>query len=175
MQAWVLEGVVPPTFAERQARLWNPGVEHYRVDASSGLRLSATCTAAHVEQPRTLARWPALASPWLPKAWRAAAALPALAPDCADDGRTATDTLVIEGVQAGTTLKQPPGQTGGVKLSLRATGASGPVQWLLDGRRIGESEGALPMQQEFSGAGLHELTALADNGAWSSLRFTILD
>ncbi|MDE2382883.1 MAG: penicillin-binding protein 1C, partial [Xanthomonadaceae bacterium] len=37
MQAWVLDGVVPPTFAERQARLWNPGIEHFDVDAHSGL------------------------------------------------------------------------------------------------------------------------------------------
>ena len=174
MQAWVLDGVVPPTFAERQARLWNPGIEHFNVDAHSGLRLSADCRQPHASTPRSIARWPALASPWLPQAWRAAATLPALAADCEDDGRNATTALVIEGVNDAATLIRPPGQGGGVKLALRATGASGRVQWLLDGRWIGETEAAQPLAYEFSSPGKHTLTALADSGAWNSLGFTIL-
>lgn len=174
MQAWVLDGVVPPTFAERQARLWNPGIEQFNVDAHSGLRLSANCSQPHASLSRSIARWPALASPWLPQAWRAAATLPALAADCEDDGRNAAAALVIEGVNDAATLVHPPGQAGGVKLALRATGASGNVQWLLDGRWIGETEAARPLSYEFSSPGRHTLTALADSGAWNSLSFTIL-
>jgi penicillin-binding protein 1C len=111
---------------------------------------------------------------WLPSAWRAAASLPPLATDCADDGRGALETLRIEGLNDGAALAAAPGSARGVRLSLRALGASTRVQWLLDGRWIGETEGARPLLREFAEPGRHELTALADSGAWDSLRFAIL-
>jgi penicillin-binding protein 1C len=174
MPAWTLDGVVPPTFAERQARLWSAGIEAFDVDATTGKRLSAECREPHASKRRQIARWPALAMPWLPAAWRAQASLPPLSPDCVDDGRGGTEALHIEGVNDGATLARAPGRAGGVKLSLRAVGATSRVQWLLDGRWIGETEGARPLSREFAEPGRHELTALADSGAWDSLRFAIL-
>src|SRR5690606_16461255 len=50
MQAWILEGAVPPTFAERDARLWNAGIERFEVDAQTGERLSAECSLPHLVQ-----------------------------------------------------------------------------------------------------------------------------
>lgn len=174
MQAWVLDEAVPPTFAERDARLWSPGIEVFAVDADTGKRLSAECTAAHSARDARIARWPALASPWLPTAWREAARLPPLSPDCRDDGREAGESLRIEGVNDGATLARAPGSVGGLRLSLRALGASTRVQWLLDGRWIGETQGSQSLLRDFDAIGQHELTALADNGAWHSLRFRIL-
>ncbi|TLX22166.1 penicillin-binding protein 1C [Thermomonas fusca] len=172
--AWTLDGMVPPTLPERQARLWSAGIERFEVDAGSGRRLSADCRLPHVAQARQIARWPALAMPWLPTAWRAGATLPPLADDCADDGRGALETLRIEGVNDGAVLAAPPGRGAGVRLALRALGAGARVQWLLDGRWIGETEGGRPLLREFAEPGRHELTALADSGAWDSLRFAIL-
>ena len=74
----------------------------------------------------------------------------------------------------GATLARAPGGVGGVRLSLRALGASTRVQWLLDGRWIGETRGSQSLVSDFDGAGLHELTALADNGAWHAVRFRML-
>src|SRR5690606_12978487 len=42
-EAWVLDRVVPPTLAEREARAWSAGIERFEVDAATGLRLSAHC------------------------------------------------------------------------------------------------------------------------------------
>ncbi len=173
-EAWTLDGMVPPTLPERQARLWSAGIERFEVDAGSGRRLSADCRLPHAAQEKQIARWPALAMPWLPAAWRAQASLPALAADCADDGRGALETLRIEGLNDGAALAAAPGSARGVRLSLRALGTSTRVQWLLDGRWIGETEGARPLLREFAEPGRHELTALADSGAWDSLRFAIL-
>ena len=134
LDAWVLAGAIPPTFAERDARLWSAGRVRHRVDAGTGQRLSSQCTRPHQVREAEIARWPALLSPWLPAADRAASRLPPLAPDCADDGREALDELHIEGVQDGARLARPPGSVRGVRLSLRALGAPGEVQWLLDER-----------------------------------------
>ncbi|MFT4178454.1 MAG: penicillin-binding protein 1C [Thermomonas sp.] len=174
MPAWSLDGAVPPTFAERDARLWNPGIERIRVDASTGLRLSADCSLPHEARDMQIARWPALASPWLPAAWREAARLPALARDCVDDGRDAGQPLRIDGLHDGASLARPPGAAGGIKLSLRALGAETQVQWLLDGRWIGETRGSGTLTHEFATPGMHTLTALADTGAWDAVRFRVI-
>ena len=54
------------------------------------------------------------------------------------------------------------------------SGSEAEVQWLLDGRWIGETQGSRSLLRDFDAAGVHELTALADNGAWHSLRFRLL-
>ncbi|MCC7095824.1 MAG: penicillin-binding protein 1C [Thermomonas sp.] len=174
MRAWTLDGVIPPTFPERDARRWSAGRERFEVDATSGLRLSATCTAGHVSMPREIARWPALLGPWLPASWQEASRLPPLAADCTEDGRSALETLRIQGINGDSMLAPAPGQTGGVHVTLRALGTLSKVQWLLDGRWFAESEGGRPFLHAFSEPGRHELTALANSGAWDSLRFSIL-
>ncbi|KPN21430.1 penicillin-binding protein 1C [Xanthomonas sp. Mitacek01] len=173
--AWTLDGNVPPTFAERDARRWGSGRVRFDVDATSGLRLSADCTAPHVRRSREIARWPALASPWLPAASRQASRLPALSPDCAPDGRDTADALHIEGLAPGTLLARPPNSPHGVRLQLRALGSDGRVQWLLDGRWIGETRGTQWLRHEFDTPGAHALTALADDGAWRRVEFRLAE
>ncbi|HRO27609.1 MAG TPA: penicillin-binding protein 1C, partial [Luteimonas sp.] len=172
--AWVLDGVIPPTFPERDARLWSAGLECFDVDASSGLRLSADCRQLHVRETMAVARWPALASPWLSSSTRRASRPPPLSPDCIDDGRDAVGELRIEGLNDGASLARPPGSARGIRLSLRAIGSDAPVQWLLDGRWIAQTRGANAFQHSFETTGTHRLTALADSGAWASVEFRIL-
>lgn len=174
LQAWTLDGSVPPTLAERDARLWNAGVERYEVDARSGLRLSGECAKPHERKSLELARWPALASPWLAADTRKASRLPPLSPDCIDDGRDAVEELRIEGIDDLATLARAPGSATPLRLSVRALGSDARVRWLLDGRLIGESQGRSRLDHDFGEAGEHSLTALADTGAWSRVRFKVL-
>jgi penicillin-binding protein 1C len=175
LEAWILDDVVPPTFAERDARLWGPGLQRFEVDQDSGLRLSADCTSQHRRQSVQIARWPALASPWLSAANRRASRLPSLSPDCRSDGREAIQGLRIDGLNDGATLARAPGSTQGIRLSLRALGTSDDVQWLLDGRWVGVTRGGASLMRAFDGEGEHTLTALADSGDWASVRFRILE
>lgn len=174
MDAWTLEGVVPPTFAERDARLWRTGRERYEVDATNGLRLSVDCSARHVRGVAELAHWPALATPWLSEAERAASRLPRLSPDCSADGREGTEALRIDGVDDGGVLARAPGNIQPLHLSLRAIGSAARIRWLLDGRLIGESDGASRLPYALDAPGEHDLTALADSGAWARVRFRLL-
>jgi len=174
LKAWTLDGAVPPTFAERDARLWSAGRERFDVDARSGLRLSAECAEPHERRSAEIARWPALASPWLPIEARTAAQFPALSPDCVPDGRDATEELRIEGIDDHATLARASNSTAPLRLSLRAIGSQSRIRWLLDGRFVGESHGAGNFLHEFSTPGPHTLTALADSGAWSRVEFRLL-
>ena len=172
--AWTLGGNVPPTFAERDARLWSVGRERFDIDVRTGLRLSAECSRPHDIRSTEIARWPALASPWLPAQTRAASRLPALSPDCRSDGRDASEELRIEGLNDRATLARAPGSPHGVRLQLRALGTESRIQWLLDGRWIAETDGAQAFQREFDEPGEHQLTALAGSGAWTRVRFEVL-
>jgi penicillin-binding protein 1C len=174
-KAWTLDGVVPPTFAERGARLWNAGRERFEVDVDSGRRVSAVCSLPHRAEPREIARWPALASPWLSAETRLASTLPPLADDCMVDGRDADEELRIDGMNDGATLARAPGSAHAVRLSLRALGTERNVQWLLDGRWIGETAGRATLVRDFGEPGAHTLTALADSGAWTRIEFRVLE
>ncbi len=175
MKAWTLDGAIPPTFAERGARLWNAGREHFDLDLDTGRRLSAACSLPHRSQSSDIARWPALASPWLSSELRRASTLPPLAADCMADGRDAGEELRIEGLNDGAILARAPGSEHAVRLSLRALGTDRNVQWLMDGRWIGESTGRQSLIRDFGEPGMHTLTALADSGAWTRLKFRVLE
>lgn len=172
-KAWVLDGVVPPTFAERGMRLWAPGRERFLRDTSSGDRVTAECTGEHMTEPAEIARWPVLAMPWLSAAERSASQMPPRAADCSDDGRDVAVNLHIDGVNDGATLMRAPGGKP-IQLGLRALGARDAVTWLLNGRVVGHSAGsqAMPLVLDVENGG-YQLTALSQSGAWTSIRLTV--
>jgi penicillin-binding protein 1C len=172
--AYALDGAVPPTFAERDAQRWQPGVVRYQADAVSGLRVSMECLAQHDVQERQIARWPAQVSPWLSLAERNASRLPALAPGCTDDGRDSEGVLHIEGLNDGTVLRAAPGSDKGVPLQVRALGADTRVDWLLDGRWVAQTQGGRYFLRDYAEPGEHTLTALAASGAWAQVRFKVI-
>lgn len=173
--AMVLDGVVPPTFAEREARLWQSGRLSFEVDAKTGQRLSAGCEGHPQREQLQVARWPALASPWLTAAQRQAQRLPPLAADCPDDGRQSDGVLHIDGLNDLATLARPPGATHGPRLQLRAVGSESRIEWLLNGRWIARTEGARLFTRDFDEPGEHTLTALAEDGAWARVRFRVVN
>jgi penicillin-binding protein 1C len=169
--AWTLAGVVPPTLPERDALAWNDHRVRLRVDAD-GRRLSAAC-GAPVERSVEIARWPSLAQPWLGAAQRRASRLPPLRAGCADDGLDAATNLRIEGVAPGATLVRAPGGERAPRLSLRALGAQGRVQWLVNGRLEGETDAARAFVHEFAQAGEQSITALTASGGYAQVQIRV--
>lgn len=170
-EAWILDGAIPPTLPERDATAWSDHHVHVRVD-SEGRRLSGACGDAH-ERTLDVARWPSLAQPWLSGAQRRAARLPPLRAGCTDDGLDAIANLRIEGVAPGATLVRAPGSDEAPKLSLRALGAQGRVQWLVNGRLEGETDAARPFQHAFTQAGEQAITALTASGAYAQVEVRV--
>ncbi|MFO1517711.1 MAG: penicillin-binding protein 1C [Lysobacterales bacterium] len=172
--AWVLDGVVPPTLPEREAARWSAGLLHLRLDARSGLRLSAGCEGTRAVREADVARWPALAQPWLSPDTRRRARLPALAPGCADDGLDAAQPLHIDGVADGAAIGRAPGSDRPAQLALRALGAHGSVQWLVDGRLVGETEATRPFQHAYAEPGPHTITVLGNGGNFDQVAIRVL-
>lgn len=166
-KTWTLDGAMPPTFAERDITAWSSGLITVRVDAK-GRRLSATCHGRG-EHSIQIARWPALAAPWLSADDAVQAALPPLAPGCAPDSLDVANPIRITGLSQGVRLKQAPNSTQPLRVTLQALGATGEVQWLLDGRLQGSSVGSARMQLALPQQGDHRITALARDGAFAQL------
>jgi len=173
LTAMVLDGQFPPTFADRAARHWQPGRIQFAIDADSGQRVSAACAGHPKRQAREIVRWPVLAAPWLTAAQQHAQALPTLAADCPPDGLDNTGVLHIDGLNDRATLIRAPGALHPPRLELRALGSQMPVDWLLNGRRIAQTQGAGVLRHEFPDPGEYTLTALAGDGAWASVNFKV--
>lgn len=171
--AWVLNGVIPPTLPERDATTWSAGLLHVRVDAVSGARLSAACSRKQVRE-LDIARWPALAYPWLSRDLRRRASLPSLAKDCAPDGLDAIVSIRIDGIADNALIARAPNSDKPATLRLRALGANGDVMWLINGKLEGETRGAQAFEHAFADIGAHTITALAASGAFTQLQVRVL-
>jgi penicillin-binding protein 1C len=171
--AWVLNGVVPPTLPERDAGIWSAGTLHLRIDATSGRRLSADCHSRN-EAEIDIARWPALAYPWLSRALRERASVPPLAAGCTPDALDRFAMLRIDGIGDGAAIARAPGSVKPAQLSLKALGASGPVLWLINGKLEGETAGAHVFVHPFADPGPQTITALTPAGAWSQVAIRVL-
>ena len=171
--AWVLNGVVPPTLPERDATTWSAGITHIRVDAQRGDRLSADCTRADAQE-KDIARWPALAYPWLSRDLRRRASLPPLAAGCTPDGLDAIQPIRIDGVADHAAIARAPNSDKPPIVRLHALGASGDVLWLVNGRLEGETRGGGAFEYAFAQTGDQTITALAKSGNYAQLQVRVL-
>ncbi|MEO9077897.1 MAG: penicillin-binding protein 1C [Rhodanobacter sp.] len=171
--AWVLDDAIPPTFAERDLGAWSSGLLTLRVD-QRGRRLSGACHAEN-EHTKRVARWPALAGPWLSVDDRRAATLPLLAPGCAADSLDQASPIRIAGLNDGVTLRRAPNSDHPLQVQLRVLGAHGAVQWLLNGRLQGHRAADASWLQTLPAAGDYRITALAGDGAFATLVVHVAD
>ncbi|MEO7323307.1 MAG: penicillin-binding protein 1C [Dokdonella sp.] len=170
--AWILNGVTPPTLPERDSTLWSAGVMHVRVD-TAGARLSSGCG----EKPAReidIARWPALAYPWLSRTQRRRASLPPLAQGCTADGLDASQPIRIEGIADNAAIARAPNSDKPATLRLHALGATGQVLWLVNGKLEGETRGSADFEYAFSETGAQDITALAASGAYAQVQVRVL-
>jgi penicillin-binding protein 1C len=168
--AWVMDAVVPPSFPEPQARVWQSGVVDYFADPKTNRRLNLSCMQADAIS-RQVARWPAMAYPWLSADTKAKANLPALAPGCAPD-TTRVDPLIIEGVLPDSVLKAPANRTI-VPVGVRVIGTIHRVQWLLDDQLIGTSAANMQLQFDLPEVGRHRLVAMDVDGRFAAVDFFV--
>ncbi len=168
--AWVMDAVVPPSFPEPQARVWQSGVVEYFADPKTNRRLNLSCMRTDAIT-RQVARWPAMAYPWLSADTKAKANLPALASGCAPDSLR-IDPLIIDGVLPDSVLMAPANRSI-VPVGVRAIGTIQRVQWLLDDQLIGSSAANMQLQFDLPKVGRHRLVAMDIDGRFAAVDFWV--
>jgi len=169
--SWVLDHVLPPTFAERGLTAWASDRLTVRANAK-GQRLSGGCSGE--THTVSIVRWPVMSMPWLSPDDLAASALPPLAPGCPKDSFDAVGAIRIAGIADGVTLRKPSNATQPLRITVNAIGTTEDVQWLLDGRLQGASKAGAPMRIELTQPGHHDITAVAANGPFARTTLNVL-
>ncbi|ROM55568.1 peptidoglycan glycosyltransferase PbpC [Pseudomonas rhodesiae] len=169
--AWTLDNTTPPTLQALDQPLSVGLMENVWVNAK-GLRVDAHCPGA---QARNIALWPAPLEPWLPRAERREARIPAADPDCPPPALAASSPLSIVGVREGDQLRLPAGSQQALQLKLSALGGSGRRWWFLNGAPLGDSANQGSINASFERLGLYQLSVLDEAGQTARLEFSVVD
>lgn len=169
--AWTLDGTTPPTLLAQDQPLGVGLLERVWVN-EQGLRVDATCAGA---RSRDIALWPAPLEPWLTRAERRDARLPAIDPGCPPQVPASAPPLSIVGVRQGDQLRRPATSREALQLDLSALGGDGQRWWFLNGAPLGESAGQEVLKARFDAAGQYELSVLDASGQTARLTFQVSD
>ncbi|MGE7992626.1 peptidoglycan glycosyltransferase PbpC [Pseudomonas sp. NPDC089554] len=167
--AWTLDGTTPPTLQAADQPLGLGLRETVWVNAR-GLRVDGTCPSA---EAREVALWPAPLEPWLPRAERRAARVPAADPACPPQVPASAPPLSIVGVRSGDNLRRPATSSEPLQLRVSALGGGGQRWWFLNGQPLGETRGQDSLLVRFERAGQVELSALDDSGQTARVAFQV--
>jgi penicillin-binding protein 1C len=169
--AWTLDNTTPPTLQALDQPLSVGLMESIWVNAR-GLRVDAHCPGAVA---RRIALWPAPLEPWLPRAERREARIPAADPECPPPALAASSPLSIVGVREGDQLRLPAGSQQTLRLKLSALGGSGRRWWFLNGEPLGDSANQDFINASFERLGRYQLSVLDEAGQTARLEFSVVD
>lgn len=172
--SWLAKGVAPATLREPHMAEWASYVTEVAMN-EAGQRVVPSCNDRQVSVQQ-LAVWPQALEPWLPVKWRRAQLLPALSPACADSLRDDGQRLGFEGVTSDAEYYPLPGERRvALKPSLR--GASGEVEWYLNGRWLASTSGDTPESHSLDlsdlPVGSHRLSAMDARARFKEVVFYI--
>ncbi|WP_060548555.1 peptidoglycan glycosyltransferase PbpC [Pseudomonas poae] len=169
--AWTLDNTTPPTLLALDQPL-SVGLKETVWVNARGLRVDAQCPGAVA---RDIALWPAPLEPWLPKAERRDARIPAADPDCPPPALAAASPLSIVGVREGDQLRLPAASQQTLRLKLSALGGSGRRWWFLNGAPLGDSANQDSINASFDRLGRYQLSVLDEAGQTARLEFSVVD
>lgn len=169
--AWTLDNTTPPTLQALDQPLSVGLMESVWVNAK-GLRVDAHCPGA---ERKNIALWPAPLEPWLPRAERREARIPAADPDCLPPALAASSPLSIVGVREGDQLRLPAASQQALRLKISALGGSGRRWWFLNGAPLGDSANQDFISASFEQLGRYQLSVLDEAGQTARLEFSVVD
>jgi len=169
--AWTLDHTTPPTLQALDQPLSVGLMESVWVNAK-GLRVDAHCPGAEL---KNIALWPAPLEPWLPRAERREARIPAADPDCPPPALAASSPLSIVGVREGDQLRLPAASQQALRLKISALGGSGRRWWFLNGAPLGDSANQDFINASFERLGRYQLSVLDEAGQTARIEFSVVD
>lgn len=169
--AWTLDSTTPPTLLAQDQPLGLGLLERIWVN-DRGQQVASTCPGA---VSREVALWPAPLEPWLARAERRAARLPANDPRCPPAQLASTPPLSIVGVRQGDRLRRPAASLEALRLKVSALGGSGRRWWFVNGAPLGNSADQDSLNATFDREGFYELSVLDEGGQTARVEFSVVD
>ena len=169
--AWTLDNTTPPTLQALDQPL-SVGLKETVWVNAKGLRVDAHCPGA---LSKDIALWPAPLEPWLPRAERREARIPAADPDCPPPALAASSPLSIVGVREGDQLRLPAASQQALRLKISALGGSGRRWWFLNGAPLGDSANQDSINANFEQLGRYQLSVLDEAGQTARIEFSVVD
>lgn len=172
-EAWILDGRIPPTLPAQDSISSDSLLGHWWQDPLTGLRVLPGCTNKKAIK-NLYAQWPVMSLPWLSETERTAGRLPDLAPECEKyEGHQLIARLHIDGILQDAVLRVAPGTATAPRVRLRALGARGRVNWLLNGRLIAHTIAEQKFDHEFVHAGTHTIIAIDETGSFDRISLRV--
>lgn len=168
--AWLIDNVAPATLYERTSYQPNPIL--IQLEPVSGKRVYAACYNGEVVTD-SVAIWPSRLELWLDRKHHFSKLMPELYQSCEGNIDLSNEIQVI-GLANNSRIVAPPDQKQLISLSLTVSGAKGRVNWLRNGRFVGESNHGEAFVLEELNKGEHRIMVFDQYGQRGELVFSVL-
>ncbi|CAN2042089.1 Penicillin-insensitive transglycosylase / Transpeptidase-like module [Candidatus Magnetomoraceae bacterium gMMP-15] len=172
-QAWILNGVIPPTLPDRNDKLWLSNPISIMINPISGLRIDVDCPVQN-KKIKTIARWPMPCYPWLNQRFKEASHIPELDPACGKPVSLSPENIKISNIEPDSIFRSPGNQTELPAITLHARGGKGRIYWFLNGELIKESKPGQTRYYKFKHPGRYEITVMDLAGNYDSVEVVVL-
>jgi len=161
--AYVLDGVVPPTLADRSDTLWGTLQVKFFTDPISGLRVDDACANGR-GQVKNVALWPQSLEPWISDEQKRSRAIPGYHPSCSRPPMLYKGSLTIDSLYNGIHLVSPSGSRALPSVTLKASNAQGLCHWFINGRLIEAAPNEAALVYRFEKAGGFQIIVTDEQG-----------
>lgn len=168
-QAWILNGLVPPTLPDPLSdsglllkTVWLDG---------NGNRASPVCGGV---VHKTIALWPKSLDPWLPRHWKRQTLIPEPSAGCPDLPPLSGNRVTITGITDRGLLTRPPGRSSPPMIPLTALGGTGDQVWFLNQKPVARIRSGLSAAIAMPPAGAYQLAVLDESGTCDMIRFQVV-
>ena len=198
--AWILNGVIPPTFPDRNAPPWQINPIKIQVNLNNGLRLSKECAVylnSHYENftditqnknldnivsngssstnimEKQIALWPQSAMPWLSARVKKLGTIPKFDPVCNINFSQNTAGLKITGIASDSIFRSPGNSKKPVEITLTAQGGTGRLYWLINDKLVAQAKIGEVRTYGFKKSGRYKLTVLDQAGNYDQIELIV--
>ncbi len=161
--AWTKKGVTPRTLLPENGRLFFKPEHRVLINMDNGLRVNRSCSTNKITS-KTITLWPLALESWLPRQYRQSTRMPVYDNNCLIKP-IEEHNLRILGAENGQIFHTPANQP--LAINLLVEGASGNVNWYLNGKHIFHGNNRLKLEKLWKGE--NQLLVVDERGAIAQL------
>ncbi len=171
-KAWIIDGVVPPTFPDGDSNVWTSPVSEVWVNPENGRLVAPECMVEK-KQRKKFARWPLALAPWLSSEIRRKSEPPPVDPACGAASVASSGALKLTGLRSGNILRRAGEDGGAPRVDLSALGAVEDVYWIINGELKRKTSPGEVFAYQFDVPGEYEITAMDSYGNFDRVEIVV--